>query len=250
MIVSATGALMSAGFIASLIVAGIESKTLSPHFWSMVTAGEIAAWRLKWIALPVAIVALWSGPRLIRSIEKASGVFAGLRVARLGLAASIMVIALIATLIGITIPDRLRHRQMAIDAGFYARIFTIHRALLEYRGAHGTFPAELGELKEMPDADGSIAEALRNIDVIGYTPGAVLASASTKAKPQALRGGAFRNVAVRANADLLTDHGVPFTNYDLRLPGDDKVFNVRDGFIMDTSELPASTSTAGRTTAP
>jgi hypothetical protein len=232
-IASANGIFMSGGFAGFLIFVLAENKGIWLRFWTIVTAGEVAAWRLKWVALPVAIAVLWTGSRINRSIKNSPVRFAGLRAARVGLMAAALATLTIATLIGITIPERLRQRQMSIDAGNYARGYTISRAMLEYRQMRGTYPQNdiLKELREVPDPDGSIAEALRGIDPNGYSPSAVLASTSTNAK-QALRGGVLRNAALKTNGDSPTDHGVPFTSYELRLAGEDRILNTDDDLIM------------------
>jgi hypothetical protein len=200
--------------------------------------------------LPVAIVVFWSGTRIIRALKANPRTFIGLRAARLGFTASVLVMLMMGTLIGITVPERLRQRQLGIDAGIYAQGYTLQRALLEYRELHGTLPAndELVEkLSSLPDPDGSIAEALRNVDATGYQASSVLAAASTKSKPLAQRGSAIRKAGV--SADPAADHGgVSFTSYDLRLPGPDKILNtdddflVHDGVITKVSELPASSA--------
>jgi hypothetical protein len=249
-IVSVNGVAMCGVFLASVIMALIEFKGFPPSFLSIVKAGEIASWRLKWTMLPVAIVVFWSGIRIIRAIKANPSGFIGLRAARLGFTASVLVTLMIGTLIGVTIPERLRQRQLGIEAGIYAQGYTLQRALLEYRELHGTLPAndELVEkLSTLPDPDGSIAEALRNVDATGYQASSVLAAASTKSKPLTQRGSAIRKAG--ASADPAADHGgVSFTSYDLRLPGPDKILNtdddflVHDGVITKVSELPVSST--------
>ena len=249
-IVSAGGVAMLGVFLTSVIMALIEFKGFPPSFLSMVKAGEVASWRLKWVALPVTILVLWGGLRLIRSIKANPKGFIGLRAARLGFSASALVTLMIATLIGVTVPQRLRQRQEGIDAGIYAQGYALQLALLEYRELHGTLPAndELVEkLSTLPDPDGSIAEALRNLDPTGYQASSVLAAASTKSKPLAQRGSAIRKAGT--STDPAADHGgVSFTSYDLRLPGPDKILNtdddfmVHDGVITKVSELPASST--------
>jgi type II secretory pathway pseudopilin PulG len=264
-VVSANGAAMSAGFLSLVIVTLIQFRGFPLHLSSLinsgelaalVSAGEVAAWRLKWIALPVAIATLWSGARLIRSIKHNPQRFIGLRAARTGFAAAVVAILMVATLIGITIPERLRRHQWAVDAGYYAQAYTIQRALLEYRAAHGTLPTAddlVKGLSTLPDPDGSIAEALRNMDPSGYQASSVLAAASTKSKALVPRGTVLRYAATRTNAD---PPGVSFTNYDLRLPGPDKVLNtdddfiVHDGLVLKVSELPPSSSASTKPSVP
>jgi len=253
-IVSASGAVLFAGFLSLVIATLIQFRGFPLRLSSLVSfldlsailsAGEVAAWRLKWVALPVAVAVLWSGARLVRSIRKNPDLFIGLRAARAGLAASIVAVLMVATLIGVTVPERLRRHQWAVDAGYYAQAYTIQRALLEYRALHGTLPTSddfVKALSSLPDPNGSIAEALRNMDPNGYQSNSVVAAASTKSKPL-VRGTALRFATTSATTD---PPSVSFTNYDLRLPGPDKLpntdddFVVRDGLVMKASELPTS----------
>jgi hypothetical protein len=215
---------------------------------TILSAGEIAAWRLKWVALPIAIVAIWSSARLVRSIKNSPDRFIGLLPARAGFAAAIIATLMVATLIGVTVPERVRRHEWAVDAGYYAQAYTIQRALLEYRVLHGTLPTGddlVKGLSTLPDPDGSIAAALRNMNPTGYQPNSVVAVASTKSKPLG-RGTALRFATTSANAD---PPSVSFTNYDLRLPGPDKLLNtdddflVYDGLVIKASDLPASSAT-------
>jgi len=233
-IVSAGGVVMAGVFIASMIVALIEFGGFPPRFGTIVNAGEVAAWRLKWVAIPVALIALWGGALIIRSIKADPARFMGLRAARMGFASSALVIFLIAVLIGITMPVRLERRQWGIEAGDNARTYTRARALLEYRDVHGTLPAQddlVKELGTLPDPDGSIADALRNIDVTGYQASSMVAAASTKGKSLVPRGSAIRNAA--SGVDAVTDRGVSFTSYKWRLPGEDKILNTDDDVILE-----------------
>lgn len=241
-------------FLASVIAALIEFGVFPPRFGSIVNAGEVAAWRLKWIALPVAMIVLWGGARIIRSIKANPSRFIGLRAARLGFAASVLVTVMIAGLIGITVPVRLERRQWGIDAATNARGYTIARAMLEYRELHGIVPSDndkvISELRTLPDADGSIAEALRYVDANGYQASTVLAAASTKSKSLVPRGSAILNAS--SSTAPTTDRGVSFTSYELRLPGPDKILNneddiiVRDGLVMTVSEYQAFASSRTR----
>lgn len=229
--VAAGGLVMAGVFVASVIAALVEFGAFPPRFGSVVAAGEVASWRLKWVTIPVAILVLWGGARIIRSIKVSPAKFIGLRAARLGFTASVVVILMIGTLIGLTIPARLRQRDLSIDAKWNATGYTFHRAQLEYRELHGTLTTDVKELRTLPDPDGSIADALNFIDPAGYQAGTVLAAASTKSKPLVSRGSAIRNADPGSNA--MADHGgVSFTSYDLRLPGEDKILNNEDDFIL------------------
>jgi hypothetical protein len=243
--VAAAGVAMSGVFMASMIAALVQFGTFPPRFWSLVSAGEVAAWRLKWAMIPVSIIVLWGSARIIRSIKASPAKFMGLRAARLGFGASALVTFLIALLIGITMPVRLERRQWGFEAAEKVPAYTIARAILEYRELHGTPPLDsdkvAAELRTLPDPDGSIAEALRHFDANGYQVGTVLASASTKSKSLVAQGSAIRNASMTVAPT--TDHGVSFNSYELRLAGPDKILNneddiiIREGVVMAVSDL-------------
>ncbi|HEY6046639.1 MAG TPA: hypothetical protein VIU65_08555 [Pyrinomonadaceae bacterium] len=241
MITAFSGLLMLAVLLGTMI-AGWIVRGGRFQFGAIMNAGEVAAWQAKWIALPVAIAALWVGARLTRNIKRAPERFAGMRLARTGFSAAIVATLLVGTLIGVTVPERLRRRQWGFDAAEQARGYTLHRALLEYRNLHGTLPPQddmVKELRTLADPDGSIAEALRFVDANGYQASSVLAAAATKNKTLP-RGGAIRNASLTTTVD---SPAVSFTNYELRLPGADKKLNteddliVRDGLIMTVTGL-------------
>lgn len=239
-------------FLGLLIATFIDKKPGPLGFWTLMTAGEIVAWRVKWISIPIGILILWSSTRIVRSIKRNPTRFIGLRVARVGLTAAFLAAVLVASLIGITIPERLRQRQDGIEAAIKARGYTVHRAMLEYQDLHGTLPADpdkyIEALRTLPDPDGSIAEALRFVDPNGYEASTKLAAAPAKAKPLLARGGALRNVSTAANPEPA---GVSFTSYKLRLPsehrflGSDDDYILIDGVIKKASEI-SSSSTSPR----
>jgi hypothetical protein len=237
------GFVMIAGFLGLLIAVLAQNKTLVLRLDSILAASEVAAWRTRWFALPLALAVLWSCARMVKSIKNEPERFIGLKTARVGFMAAIMATGMVGTLIGVTIPERWRHHRDAIEAGNYARGRTLSRALLEYRYQHGFIPGQdelVSELGKLPDPDGSIAEALKDLDPNGYKPTMLVAAASTKSKTQALRSSALRNGVTRVDQSL---ESLSFTNYDLRLAGEDKIFNndddliVRDGLIMTVPEF-------------
>jgi hypothetical protein len=256
--VAAAGVAMSGVFLASVIAALVEFGMFPPRFWSIVSAGEVAAWRLKWVMLPVAIIVLWSSARIIRSIKASPSKFMGLRAARLGFTASALVTFLIAILIGVTMPVRLERRQWGIEAATNTPYYTFARAMLEYRERNGTVPPDreklFSELRTLPDPDGSIADALRYIDANGYEASTVLASASTKSKSLVAQGSAIRYASMTVAPT--TDHGVSFTSYELHLAGEDKILNtdddiiVRDGLVMKASDSTRRSPTASHSNVP
>ena len=237
-----SGGLMTLGFAALTIAAWITKMGALPRFWNIVSAGETAAWQLKWIALPTAIAGIWVGNKSLNAIKMTPRQFGGLRVARAGYAGAIVTTLLVGTLIGITVPERLRHHQWGLEAAENVRGYTLARAMLEYRTLHGTVPPQdemLSQLRTLPDPDGSIAEALLYVDANGYQPISVLAAAAPKTKTLA-RGGAIRNASLNTVPD---PPSVSFPNYELRLPGADKKLNtdddliVSDGLVMTAAEF-------------
>ena len=232
LLVGAVGALMLATFLASTITALLESTPVSLQFWSIIAAAETAAWRLKWLALPVSIVALWGGSLLYASINRAPARFAGQRVARGGLAASALATILIATFIGVTVPERLRQRQRGLRAAENAKLWTLENAFLRYKAKYGTLPSDLKDLHKLPDPDGSLAAVLAAADQISYKPTSDLAASRPNKKSRLLRGAVLRRAATSASTDDVPDEGLSFTNYKLVLPGEDKVLGTEDDRLM------------------
>lgn len=247
LLLTVAGSLMFIAFVTQTIIALVQKASGSVSFWSLVAAAETAAWRLKWVVIPVTILVLWAGRKLYRSIFDEPSRFCGLRFARAGLLTSILVPALVLLLIGVTVPERLRNRQRAIDAGIHAQGYTIDRALLEYRIQFGTLPTDLKDLTRLPDKDGSIAAALAGIDVTGYKAiGADLAVLPAK-KRLPLRGAVIMNASVNSAADDLPSEGVSFTNYELPLAGQDKLFGTEDDFIVRDGVITKASDVVRRT---
>jgi len=197
-------------------------------FWSWVSAGETAAWRLKWVMIPLTLLVAFGGRKLYRSIVQSPASFCGARYARGGLLASASVPLLILVLIGVTVPERLRHRLDGIRAGEYAQGYRIDRALSDYREEFGTLPSELKDLHRLPDADGTLAAALLSIDTSAYKASAEVA---VQQKPQPLRGVVIRDAALTVSEDI-PNEALSFTNYVLPLPGADKVLGTEDDLIV------------------
>ena len=250
-IVFVTGVGVLCTFLGLLIVALVENKSW-PGFWNLVSAGEVAAWRVKWPAIPILIALLIVSAKITRSIKRHPVRYVGLKAARFGLLSAVTAAVLIATLIGITIPVRLERRQWGIEAAAYARGYTLNRALLAYRELHGTYPTDpdkfVEALRTVPDPDGSIADALRFVDPTGYEASAQLAAAP-KQKPLIPRGAALRDGHATTSAEPAR---VSFNTYRLRLPsehrlfGSDDDFIVQDGVIKKASEVTSTSSTTSR----
>ena len=230
LVLAVGGSLTVLVFLTQLIIAIFQRETFG--FWSSVAAGQTAAWRMKWIAIPLFILTAWLGRKLYRSIKSQPERFCGLKYARRGLIASSTVVMLIAFLIGITVPARLENRRLAKEAGIRANWHTFERALLEYRSLYKTYPADFKDLRErIPDPDGSLAAALATLDPTGYHPSADVAAVASEPKTRRLRGAVIRNASISPDDDDVPPGGLAFTTYELRLPGEDKILGTDDDWI-------------------
>ena len=230
-----SGSLISLVFLVQTVIAMVQRGTGWFEFWSWIAAAETAAWRLKWISVPVLFVVLWFGRRLYRSIRLQPERFCGLKQARGGLLASATVAVLIALLIGITVPARLRQRQMAKEAGIRADWHTFEAATLQYRQRYHSYPADFKDLRDrIPDPYGSLAATLDRLDPNGYRPYGDVAAIGTE-KSRTLRGVAIRNAAFTGGDD--TPGGLAFTKFELRLPGEDKILGNDDDWIVQDGIL-------------
>jgi len=233
LILIVSGALAVLVFVGQTFIALFQRPALSLGFWSWIAAGETAAWRLKWISIPVLFVTLLIGRKIYRSMLKQPERFCGIKHARRGLLANAVVGLLIALLIGITVPARIRQRRMSIEAGYRAQYLTLDRAFFEYQLKYKTLPDQTTlkeDLAKLPDPDGSIAAALHDLDVTGYEPRADVAAVATQ-KGRGLRVPVIRKVSLNSPTDDATPGGLSFTNYKLRLPGDDKILGTDDDWI-------------------
>jgi hypothetical protein len=243
LVLAVSGSLVVLVFVIQTILAFFQLGSDSFGFWTWVAAGETAAWRLKWVSIPVLLVTLWFGWKLYRSILQQPQRFCGVKYARRGLLASATVAMLIALLIGITVPARLEHRRQAQEAAYRAPGLRIEAALAEYRIKYQTYPADTTDLLDrIPDPDGSLAAALANIDPTAYRPSADVAAVAAEKSPR-LRGAVIRKASLSSATDDTPPAGLSFTNYVLRLPGEDKITGtdddwvVRDGMVMKLSEV-------------
>jgi hypothetical protein len=224
-------------FLTQIIVTMFQKKLDWFGLWSWITAGQTAAWRLKWVSIPLLIITAWLGRKLYRSIKLQPEKFCGLKHARRGFLASSMVVLLIALLIGITIPERLRQRQMSKDAAFRAYWYTFEHAVLEYQARYQTFPADLKDLQNrIPDPHGTLAEALRHMDPNGYRPSADFAANATE-KSRSLRSGPMRRVSLSSATDDTPPARLVFTTFELQLPGEDKILGTEDDWIGQNGSL-------------
>ena len=237
------GSLVVLVFAIETIVAFFQRTPDSFGFWNWVAAGETAAWRLKWISIPVLIATFWLGRKLYRSILFQPERFCGVKYARTGLVSAATVVMLIALLIGVTVPARLEHSNLAKDASYRTPGYVIDRAMTEYKIKYKSYPADVNDLLErLPDPDGSLAAALSTIDPSAYRPSADVAAVASE-KSRNLRGAVIRNASISSATDDAPAGGLAFTNYVLRLPGEDKITGTdddwvaRDGMVMRLSDV-------------
>ena len=248
LLLTVAGLLMLLAFLTQTIIALVQKAPASIGFWSVVAAAETAAWRLKWIAIPVTILVLWAGRKVYRSMLDEPSRFCGLRYARSGLLTSVLVPALILLLIGVTVPERLRQRQDRIDAEVRAPYLTFARAQKEYEIQFGTVPTDPRDLSRLPDKDGSIAAALEQIDLRRYTATADVAALPAK-KSRPIRGAVIRDAALVSTTDDLSSEGISFTNYELPLAGADKLFGTEDDLVLIDGVIWKASEVVRRTTA-
>jgi hypothetical protein len=214
------------------------------EFWMWLGAAQTAAWRLKWIAIPITVLILSAVRRLYRSIKESPTRFCGLRYARRGYTAAAAFPLLVLIMIGITVPERLRQRNLGIEAGINAAGYRVDRAFDEYKKEFETLPSNLNDLRRLPDPDGSLSAALNQLDAKGYTPGAEMAAAPSK-KPLPLRGVAILNASSESADDAPTER-ITFTYYELQLPGPDKLLGNEDDLIMRDGLITKASETTRR----
>ncbi len=249
--VGVSGILLVLLFASSTVAALFEQKPVAYGFWNGVAAAETAAWRLRWLIPPVALAVSWLSWRVWQSVLREPLRFTGQRLARTGLVASVAVVASVAALIGVTVPERLRQHELAQQAADMSVVYATHRVLLDYRSKFGSYPSKPDDLLILPDPDGSVA-ALRTsmrseLGEIAYTPVANLAAVeipttNSNARRRRISTVSVRDAALKSNTDDMPDEGVSLTNYELVLPGVDKIFGTPDDLhIRDGMLVPAPT---------
>jgi hypothetical protein len=257
LVLAVTGALMVLVLVTQTIVSlaqvstrgatsNLAALSMIPFdFWTWMAAGQTAAWRLKWVMIPVTLLVIFGSRKIYRSMLAEPARFCGQRYARTGYLASATVPLLVLILIGVTVPTRLERRQWGIEAGANIPALTYARAIFDYQLRFERVPNDLSDLRQLPDSDGSIAAALNSLDSstysIAYRPYAEVAASQ---EPSTLRGAVIRNASINSGSDEPLSEGLSLTNYELRLPGADKVNGteddliVRDGLITKASETP------------
>jgi hypothetical protein len=254
--VGAASALLLVAFLANTAVSFFTQKPAPAFdFWSVVAAGETAAWRLKWLALPLSLAVIWAGARVSAKIMREPQRFTGRRLAVAGFNLSVLLAVGLTVLIGLTIPERIRQHERGIEAAKNVEGYEAIKVLYEYRSRFNSFPATAEDLQKLPDPDGSVARLIAAMSSDAYEPQSAIAAlptTTTTSKTNATRAGAnvpIRPVALRTavGADV-SGEALSFTNYKLRLPGKDKKLGtqddlmIRDGVIIPAPPLPQPTS--------
>jgi hypothetical protein len=252
------GALLGGVILVNTLLALIAQKPFAFDFWNVVAAGETAAWRLKWFALPLSFAFIWAGARAMARIAGEPSRFTGLRLAELGFKMSVVMAVGLTVLIGLTIPERLRQRERGIEAAKNVEGYEAIKVLYDYRARFNSFPATAEDLQKLPDPDGSVARLMASMRSEAYEPqSAIAALPPAPAKTNATRAAVnvpMRPVALRtAIGGDVAGEALSFTNYKLRLPGKDKTLGteddlmIRDGMIVPAPPLPQNASRAGAT---
>lgn len=230
--VCAAGLALAAVSLGATVGALLEFEAFAPDAKSLLRAAETAAWRLKWTALPAGFALTCLCWRLYARMRREPARHVGHAHARLGLMTTAVVAVALAALIGVTVPERLRVRELGKRAAENALLYETDLALARYRKRFGTYPAALTDLRRLEDPDGSVARLLSVIAPGEYKAETDLASVSTARSPKAR--------SRRRTADT-SDAGLVLTNYGLTLPGRDRVLgtaddlHIRDGRIHEAA---------------
>lgn len=251
-------------FLAATLMRAFERG--ANDFWAIVAASETAAWQLKYVWLPLTVVAAFLTARLYKTVCRNQVRFGGARLAGAGAALSVAAFVLGIMLVGVTIPERLRQRRLAAQAHNEAVLYQAAAVLLEYSARYGTLPGEIEDLRKLPDTDGRVAQVIANFsDAEAYTPASSMQASAAKAattKPQRRGNGNLRstaavaatamrarNISFKSAAPDVND-GVTFTNYDLVWAGADGIIGtdddraLRDGLLVAAKTKSAAKSEA------
>ncbi|HYO98706.1 MAG TPA: hypothetical protein VER76_00660, partial [Pyrinomonadaceae bacterium] len=169
--VGASSALLLVAFLVNTAGAFFAQKPVPAFdFWNVVAAGEIAAWRLKWLALPLSLAVIWAGARVSARIAREPQRLTGLRLATAGFKLSVVLAVGLTVLIGLTIPERMRQRERGIEAAKNVEGYEAIKVLYEYRARYNSFPATAEDLQKLPDPDGSVARLVATMSSEAYEP--------------------------------------------------------------------------------
>jgi hypothetical protein len=238
--VSAAGVALLFAFFVALVAALLQGDAFALGWKDFLRAAETAAWRLKWTALPFSLLLSFVSVKLYARMRREPARFVGHSHARAGLALTFAVAVALTTFIGVTVPERLRVRELARRAADNALLYETDIALARYRKQFGTYPASISDLRRLEDADGSVSRLLSVIAAGEYKPETDIASLTTgRAKARSKRRGTV--IRARAsNSDDLPGDSIVLTNYEVTLPGLDRLIGtdddlyIRDGRILDS----------------
>ena len=246
--VCAAGFVLFLAFAVAVVAALSQRETFALGADNLLRAAETAAWRLKWSALPLALLLSFVCAKLYARMRREPARFVGHGHARAGLAVTFAVAVALTTFVGITVPERLRVRELARRAADNALLYETDIALDRYRRKFGTYPATISDLRRLEDADGSVARLLDVIAAGEYKPETDIASLNTgRAKARSKRRGTVIRARASNTDDLLID-SIVLTNYAVTLPGRDRLLGtdddlyIRDGLILDATRPPAKSA--------
>src|SRR5215218_9826960 len=223
--VCAAGLVLLAAALGATVGSLLQFEEFALDAKTLLRAAETAAWRLKWTALPGGVVLMVFCEWLYAWMRREPARFVGHAHARAGLAAVAAVTVALAALIGVTVPERLRMRELGKRAAENAVLYETDLALARYRKRFGTYPAALTDLRRLEDPDGSLARLLAVIAPGEYKPETDLASLG------AGRAGKARGRR-RAGTTDTSDAGIALTNYGLTLPGRERVLGTEDDLYI------------------
>ncbi len=235
---AASGVLSFLSLVVAVCAALFERENFTPDSAALVRAAETAAWRLKWSALPAALAAAFVSLKLYARMRREPSRFIGMKATRAGLALTTATAVALVALVGVTVPERLRRRELARRAAENALLYAGEQALARYRARFGTYPATLGDLRRLDDPNCELAAVLEAMGAAEYKAETDLASLSTTGSKGPNRRSVTRTRRASARTtDDLPGAGLTLTNYELVLPGRDKILGtdddlrIRDGLI-------------------
>jgi hypothetical protein len=236
--VCAAGLALLAAALGATVGSLLQFEEFSLDARTLLRAAETAAWRLKWTALPAGVVLIVLCEWLYARMRRAPARFVGHVPARAGLATVATVTLALFVLIGVTVPERLRMRELGKRAAENAVLYETDLALARYRKRFGTYPAALTDLRRLEDPDGRIARLLTVIAPGEYKPETDVASLGAGRTAKSRRGRRIGALPARAaGAADTTDAGIALTNYGLTLPGRDQLLGTADDLHISDGRI-------------
>jgi hypothetical protein len=248
MFIATVGLVMLLAVVAATVMALIQRPPANFDLLNLLNGAEFAVWKYKWILVPASLLGFWASWKLRAGIRREPVKFVSGRPVRYGLLASGVAVCGILTLIGVTIPQRIQSYRISVDAEQYAKAYAYDRALTAYRNRFGTFPTVPGDLRKLPDPDGTIAELLKDSNQSAYRPWTELASASPGSVPKPkLDGASIRQASINTGTDVAEEEPVSFTSYELRTPGADGMYGTEDDLLISDGIVAKAGIASGNT---